>query len=180
MRMVVLISPHAKTEQVIFVDGDWRAFSASAAVLSTQRWWTFMLANTPGMALSIRCKWTGAKPHIESIHQSVRTIGRVTPQWVIEPQQTGLEVWKAAAGDIEWTDWNRITLELNSDGTIRQARLVQGEGAVGEAALKSAELWKFKQSPLLPPHLTLSLAYASGKPLIMYGVLTSTAGQNRA
>lgn len=167
----VLVGPQGNTEKIIFLEGDGRAFLLVEEAASSWRWRTLLARGTEGVFVRFRCVWRGHKPLIQSFTQFPRKTADRSA-FSVEAERTGVETWLEEVKDIGWTGWSRVLLTLNPDGSVADAKLVEGHGAVGQTALRAAQRWKFRASSQLPQQLTLSLASAGGKPFVRYGVLS--------
>ena len=171
----IAISPAGNTDAVLFLGGDGRCFELVRDTVGARRWRTLNARGTDGVLLRLRCEWRKGKPFLQSFSQTER-VGTGRSPFSVDAERTGIESWLSEVRHIGWTDWYRVLLSLNPDGSVAQAKLVEGDGVAGQTAVKAAEEWKFRESSHLPKQLTLSLASADGKPFVRYGVLRVGGG----
>lgn len=165
------VNPDGSLRTVLFRDGDGRLFPAVKETVQQWRWKTSPARTPKGLVARLRFVWDNGKASLRSHMEFPITLdSREGDKLQLRVERSGVDAWLQAVAGVGWTGWNRVLLKLNADGTVAEAGLVEGSGAIGQAALNAARRWKFAECESLPSEVTLSLASADGRPMVRFGV----------
>jgi TonB family protein len=168
-----IVGRDGRPRTVHFKTGDGRFFSAIEAVVLQWRWRVEVLDDAAcGFCLDIEFVWRSGKCRLGRCTVLGPVFTASSPDnEQLQAEHNGVQKWLQEVPPVGWTGWVRVLINLDPDGSVREATVVEGSERFRNAALEAARQWKFRPSGQLPSQLTLSLASADHRAFVRYGVL---------